>query len=152
MNQLFRFCFRVAMLTPTARSTLVAPSSTFQRCSTCATHMHRAVPTGLRRPVPHHHAAAPPQRRCATCCRKRAPHHAASLAARSTLTSYPRNSAASRVQHCLQRHSLLIVSYNLNMTCAAGAPPRPPALGASPVFASHSAYTSTPQRSQTGSR
>jgi hypothetical protein len=33
----------------------------------------------------------------------------ASLAARSC-TSYPRSAAASRVQHCLRRHSLLILS------------------------------------------
>ena len=51
-----------------------------------------------------------------------------SLAARCS--SNPRNAAASRVQHCLRRLSLLILSlsYSCNttcMTCAAGAPKAP---------------------------
>ena len=60
----------------------------------------------------------------------------ASLAGRCT--SYPRNAAASRVQHCLRRHSLLILSlsYNLNTTCAAGAT-EAPSTGRKPGFWVH---------------
>jgi len=59
--------------------------------------------------------------------------HACFTLSQPSCTSSTR-AAASRVQHCSQRHSLLIVSlsYNPNKTCAAGAP-TPPAPGASPV-------------------
>ena len=70
----------------------------------------------------------PPHTRCMTraaASRKACRHMLASLTPRSCI-SYTR-AATSRVQHCWQRRSLLIVSlsYKLNMTCAAGAPTAP---------------------------
>ena len=70
----------------------------------------------------------PPHTRCMTraaASRTACRHMLASLTPRSCI-SYTR-AATSRVQHCWQRRSLLIVSlsYKLNMTCAAGAPTAP---------------------------
>ena len=92
----------------------------------------------------------PPHTRCMTraaASRTACRHMLASLTPRSCI-SYTR-AATSRVQHCWQRRSLLIVSlsYKLNMTCAAGAP-TPPSTGRKPGMQLHTLgphYPSTPE-------